>query len=116
VRKDSAIEELEEQAHRLREEDEEAKLRDLTTALLGPMNDEWYPPPVPRRARAIRENEFMCSHCHLVLHRSLLGDRERRLCIYCSHALVAPLVERLPRRRLFSIKEYQAAPAPASVL
>jgi sugar phosphate isomerase/epimerase len=33
----------------------------------------------------IQENEFVCNSCHLVLHRSRLGNRRVGLCVECAH-------------------------------
>jgi hemerythrin len=60
------------------EEDEEADLdeliRELADIRVEPFVDEEF----------MREDEFACRSCGMILHRSLLANRRRLVCIDCA--------------------------------
>ncbi len=37
-----------------------------------------------RQGGPVRGDEFVCALCHLVMHRSLMGDADRELCVECA--------------------------------
>lgn len=65
-----------------RADDEEAALDELIAELSTPVEEE-----ALSLEEFVREDEFVCRFCHLVLHRSRLADRHRMICTGCAGAV-----------------------------
>jgi predicted SprT family Zn-dependent metalloprotease len=60
------------------DEDGEAELREL-------MRDFAHPEPEPPvHEEFVREDEFACRSCRMILHRTRLADRTRMICVECA--------------------------------